>query len=103
MLRRGQGAAAGAPPAAVAVADNGPAPVDIGKELGMAVVRGEQGAFGKLMDLAKTQLAAFNTNRVGLTDSARGELASRTFAPLYAAFKVIEEAALMEARLQAMP
>jgi len=94
MLRRGQGAAAGAPPAAVAVADNGPAPADIGKELGMAVVRGEQGAFGKLMDLAKTQLAAFNTNRVGLTDSARGELASRTFAPLYAAFKVIEEAAL---------
>jgi RNA polymerase sigma factor (sigma-70 family) len=94
-LRRGQGAAvpAGAPPAA-ATTDNGPSPVDMGKDLGLAVVRGEQGAFGKLLDLARTQLAAFNTNRVGLTDSARGELASRTFAPLYAAFKVIEEAAL---------
>jgi len=51
----------------------------VGK-VGLAVVRGDPGAFDKLVaELSKSALKSFNTNRVGLDDTRRGELASRTF------------------------
>jgi hypothetical protein len=59
----------------------------------MAVVRGDAGAFDKLLAESKAEFQVFNTNRVGLDDTQRGELSSRTFAPINAAFKVIGEAA----------
>jgi RNA polymerase sigma factor (sigma-70 family) len=63
------------------------------RELGMAVVRGDAGALDKLADLSKAQHASFNTNRVGLDEAKSGELGRRSFAPLWAAFDVITEAA----------
>lgn len=63
-----------------------------GRELGLAVVRGEPGAFDKVVELAKAAHAGFYLNSAGLNDSLRGDLARRTFAPLNAAFKAIEEA-----------
>src|SRR5439155_6127669 len=69
-------------------------PEETGRELGRAVVQGEPGAFGKLLELSKAELATFKTNRLGLTDPQIGDLFRQTFAPLHAAFKVIEEAAV---------
>ena len=69
------------------------AAADIGRELGMAVVRGDPGALDKVVELSRAAHKSFNTNRVGLDDTQRGELASRTFAPCQAAFDVIGEAA----------
>ncbi len=46
------------------------------------------------MELARAEHASFNTNKVGLNDSQVGDLSRQTFAPLRAAFKVIEEDAL---------
>lgn len=66
--------------------------VNHGRELGLAAARGEPGALDKIRELAKAQLASFNTNGSALNDTLRGELARRTFAPLHAAFKAIEEA-----------
>ena len=98
LLRRNQVApqqGAVSPPAPAATTPaNGPSPVEIGRELGMAVVQGQPGAFARLLELSKAELASFNTNRVGLTDPQRGDLARQTFAPLHAAFKVIEDAAI---------
>ena len=52
MLRRNQAAlqpaGALAPPTAGAAAVNGPSPDEIGRELGLAVVQGQPGAFAKL-------------------------------------------------------
>ncbi len=67
---------------------------DIGRKLGEAVVRGDSTASDKLMELAKSEYASFNTNRVDLSDTQRGELATRTFAPLCAAFEVITREAV---------
>lgn len=64
-----------------------------GRELGMAVARGDAGAFEKMVELARAQHKSFVTNSPGLTDTARGELARLTFAPIHAAFDVIAEAA----------
>ena len=64
-----------------------------GRDLGMAVVRGEAGAFGKLLAESKAEHQSFNTNNVGLDDTQRGELSSRTFTPINAAFKIIGDAA----------
>lgn len=72
---------------------NSAASVEAGTKLGITVVQGESGAFSKLLDFSKAALADFNTNKAGLNDSQRGELAAKTFAPLYAAFQVIQEAA----------
>ena len=58
----------------------------------MAVIQGQPGAFGKLLELAKAEHASFNTNKVGLNDSQLGDLSRQTFAPLHDAFKVIAEA-----------
>ena len=70
------------------------AEANIGRELGLAVVRGDPGALDKLAEFSKAALKSFNTNSAGLDDTKRGELASRTFAPLQAAFDVIGEAAV---------
>ena len=43
--------------------------------------------------MARAALASFNTNSVGLNDARRGDLSRQTFAPLNAAFKVIDDAA----------
>lgn len=71
-----------------------PSPGDIGRELGMAVVRGDAGAFDKLLAESVAEHQNFLTNNVGLSDGQRGELAAKTFAPINAAFKVIEDAAV---------
>jgi hypothetical protein len=67
---------------------------DIGRELGQAVVRGDPGALDKVAELSKAALKSFNTKRVGLDDTQRSELSSRTFASVQAAFDVIGEAAV---------
>jgi hypothetical protein len=69
---------------------------NIGRELGMAVVRGETGALDKLLAFAKTKYASFKTNEVGLDYLQLAELSRRTFAPVHSAFKVIEEAAVQD-------
>ena len=66
----------------------------IGRELGLAVVRGDPGALDKLAELSKVAHKSFNTDALGLDDTQRSQLASRTFAPLQSAFEVIDEAAL---------
>lgn len=66
---------------------------EMGLELGNAVVRGDARAMGRILDLEKAELASFNTNRAGLDDTQRGDLARKTFAPVQAAFGVIGEAA----------
>ena len=97
LLRRNQAAreqtANSSSPQTETSATNGPSPEAIGRELGTAAVRGDPGAFGKLSQLAAAEHTSFTTNNVGLNDSQRGDLARQTFAPLHAAFKVIEEAA----------
>jgi hypothetical protein len=95
MLRRNP-AAGGQAPAVVGAVNNDPSPeaMENAKQLGIAVVQGQPGAFGKLRELAKAQHAVFNTNKVGLNDSQISDLHRQAFAPLFAAFKVIEEAAV---------
>src|SRR5205814_1965356 len=80
--------------AAEAARDNYSALAAVGQELGMAVVRGDVGAFEKLLAESKTEHQSFKTNNVGLDDTRRGELASRTFMPINAAFKIISDAAV---------
>ena len=67
---------------------------DIGRKLGMAVVNGEAGAFDRLLAESQAEHQNFKTNNVGLDDTRRGELATRTFASINTAFKVINEAAI---------
>ena len=97
LLRRSLGAAAGTAGTALSAtevpASQETSAIDNGRELGMAVVRGEPAALKKVLDLAKTEHESFKTNSAGLTDTLRGELGNRTFAPLRAAFDVIAEAA----------
>jgi RNA polymerase sigma factor (sigma-70 family) len=81
-------------PSTATAATRGASPEKIGRELGKAVVRGDPSALGKLSELAKAELASFNTNSIGLNDTQRSDLARQTFAPLHAAFKVIEEDAV---------
>jgi RNA polymerase sigma factor (sigma-70 family) len=99
-LRRNQSAPGTAPIAPAAPVDvNAAAALEhenMGRELGMAVVRGEPGALDKVLEMSKAAFASLKTNSVGLNDSQRGELSRRTFAPLHAAFKVIEEGALQD-------
>jgi len=76
------------------VKSNEPSSEDNGRELGMAVVRGDVGAFDKLLAESKAEHQRFNTNNVGLNDTQRGELSSRTFTPINAAFKIIADAAV---------
>jgi RNA polymerase sigma factor (sigma-70 family) len=70
------------------------AAADIGRELGLSVVRGDAGALEKVAELSKASLKSFNSKRVGLDDTQRGELSARTFASIQAAFDVIGEAAV---------
>ncbi len=72
---------------------NAPLTNDVGRELGMAVVRGDAGAFDKLLAESAAEHQTFNASQVGLDDTKRGELSSRTFTPINTAFRVIEEAA----------
>ncbi len=53
-----------------------------GRELGMAVVRGDAGFFEKMQEVAKARQASFRTYNVGLNDTQRGNLARMTLAPL---------------------
>ena len=94
--RGGAPKAADAPPVPghfATIAEQAPENITAGRELGMAVVRGDAGAFQKIVELARTQQASFATNSLGLNDTARGDLARLTFAPLRAAFEVIADAA----------
>jgi RNA polymerase sigma factor (sigma-70 family) len=79
--------------AAEAARDNYSALAAVGQELGMAIVRGDAGAFDKLLAESKAEHQSFKTNNVGLDDTRRSELASRTFIPINAAFKIISDAA----------
>jgi hypothetical protein len=96
----------GNPRASPRLADAGPLPVAataeevalqesiaMGRDLGMAVVRGDPGALEKVAELAKARLQSFRTNSAGMNDTLRGDFQRRTFAPLTAAFDVISEAA----------
>ena len=67
--------------------------IAMGRELGMAVARGEPGAFEKLVELARARASHFRSNNPGMTDNQRADLARETFAPLSAAFEVIAQAA----------
>jgi len=98
LLRRTQ-EAAGKPanpstPPAPTTTNQDQAAADIGRELGLAVVRGDPGALEKVAELSKAALKSFNTKRVGLDDTQRGELSARTFASVQAAFDVIGKAAV---------
>jgi RNA polymerase sigma factor (sigma-70 family) len=73
--------------------NSGPSPEDLGREAGLAVVRGDPGAMQKVRDLARAENESFKTNSPGLNDTQRGELSRQTFAPINAAFSVIAEAA----------
>jgi RNA polymerase sigma factor (sigma-70 family) len=94
MLRRNQTAAQmPTNPSSSTNETAGPSPEDLGRELGLAVVRGDAGAFDKLLAESQTEHQSFNTNNIGLDDTKRGELSSRTFAPINAAFDIISDAA----------
>jgi RNA polymerase sigma factor (sigma-70 family) len=81
---------------AAETANTSPRPLaeDPGRELGLAVVRGDLAALEKISVLAKAELTDFNTNSPGLDDTQRSELSGRTFAALASAFQVIEAAAM---------
>jgi RNA polymerase sigma factor (sigma-70 family) len=70
-----------------------PSSADVGRELGAAVVRGDAGAFDKLLAESITEHESFRTNIIGLDKQQQYELSMRAFAPINAAFKVIAEAA----------
>ena len=71
-----------------------PAPSNPGRQLGLAVAQGDPRGLENLRAMAKDGFQSFNTNRTGLTDTERGELARWTFAPLQAAFEALTEEAL---------
>ena len=78
--------------------NNGPSPADdareeVGRQLGQAVVRGDADAFKNLLAESNGEREYFRTNRTGLDNRQSDELASRAFAPVNAAFKVIADAA----------
>jgi hypothetical protein len=74
---------------------NAQAPAEnVGHDVGMAVVRGEPGAFEKLSDLAKQALAKLKAGGDGLNDEQRGQLSRSAFASLRSAFSTIEQAAV---------
>ena len=66
---------------------------ELGRELGEAVVLGDAGAFEKLLAESQAEYQSFKTNSVGLDDTQRGELSTKTFAPINAAFQAIADAA----------
>jgi RNA polymerase sigma factor (sigma-70 family) len=67
---------------------------NVGRELGEAIVRGEQGAVGKLSDLAKFQTIRLLKNGTGLNDTQRDQLTRELFEPTRTAFEVINAAAV---------
>ena len=96
LMRQGQGAIPTTvkTTATEPIANNEPLSEEAGRELGRAVVRGEAGAFDKLLAESKAEHKNLNTNNVGLDNTKKDESASRIFAPLDAAFQVIEDAAV---------
>jgi len=70
------------------------ASVELGRQLGEAIVRGDPQALGKLLTEAREEQARFKTNSTGLNDQQRADLARLTFAPLHAAFGVITRGAV---------
>ena len=66
---------------------------ELGRELGEAVVLRDAGAFEKLLAESQAEYQSFKTNSVGLDDTQRGELSTKTFAPINAAFQAIADAA----------
>lgn len=97
-LRRAQDTAARSAtlssPSAATIPNEPSAAADLGRELGLAVVRGDPGALDKVAELSRAALKTFNPNRVKMDDTQRGEVAARALAPVQAAFEVIEEAAV---------
>ena len=77
-----------------AIAHNDTSQVEAGRELGAAVVRGEPGAFDRLLAESKAEHQYFKTNNYGEDSTNQNEFSLRTFAPINAAFKVIEDAAV---------
>jgi len=80
------------------VQNNGTSPEDaareeVGRQLGMAVVRGDMGAFDKLLAESQADRQFYATNKAGLDEAQSTKLATQAFAPINAAFKVIAEAA----------
>jgi RNA polymerase sigma factor (sigma-70 family) len=73
---------------------NSPSDDEIGRALGSAVIQGDPEAMEKLSALAKAEHERFSTNSVGSNDTQRDKLNRQIFAPLHAAFKVIEESAV---------
>lgn len=67
--------------------------MEAGRELGKALVNGDPSAMAKILDLAKGEAAAYNGGRAATNDQERAELALQTFAPIHAAFDVINAAA----------
>jgi hypothetical protein len=97
MLRSAQataGKSAGLSVSPLATTTNQEQSADIGRELGLAVVRGDPGALDKMLALSKEARKRFNTDRAGLDDTQRGELSARLFAPIQSAFSVIGDAAV---------
>lgn len=70
-----------------------PSGEETGRELGTAVVRGDSGAFDKLLAAAKAEQKNFNTQRVGLDQQQKDDLSQRTFQPINVAFQIIGDAA----------
>ena len=62
--------------------------------LGEAIVNGDATAMKQLIELSKSEYANFNAKSAGLEENASADLATKTFAPLGAAFKVLNTAAL---------
>jgi TPR repeat protein len=69
-------------------------PDQTGQDLGNAVVRGELGAFERIVVLAKSESESYRLNGAGLDDQQKGKLNYQTFEPVRASFRVIEKAAL---------
>ena len=67
--------------------------MDIGRELGLAVLSGDPEAFDKLWEMSKVAHKNLNAEEKELSDERKSKLALRSFAPLRTAFEVIGEAA----------
>ncbi|HEX9048661.1 MAG TPA: hypothetical protein VF988_16665 [Verrucomicrobiae bacterium] len=70
-----------------------PVPSDIGRELGMAIIHGDAGAFKQLLAEYSTEQQIFRASAAGLSAADRSRLEAWTFAPVHTAFDLIEDAA----------
>ncbi len=69
----------------------------LGRQIGLAVVQGEAGAFEKLVKLSEEEHRGFNkASATATNDELQGKIARESFKGIAAAFDVINEAALRE-------